>query len=67
MPQLRCDVGIYVAKCLVCYIARGHAQNTDLYTPLPIPDAPWEDISMDFVLGLPKMARGNNFVFVMVT
>ena len=47
-------------------MAKQVKQNTRLYTPLPVPVRPWEDVSMDFVLGLPRTPKKHNIIMVVV-
>ena len=63
---MRSEVEKYVKICKVCQYAKGRSQNTSLYVPLPIPDRPWDMVSMNFVLCLPKTQKGNDTIFVVV-
>ena len=65
-PSLKSNVSRIVAQCRTCQSAKAKKQNTSLYTPLPVPHEPWKDISMDFVLGLPRTPRGHNSILVFV-
>ncbi|KAL5751049.1 hypothetical protein ACOSP7_025652 [Xanthoceras sorbifolium] len=65
-PRLRHDVHTIVDRCRVCQLNKGTKQHAGLYSPLPIPHKPWQDISMDFILGLPKTIRNNDSIMVVV-
>ena len=47
-PGMRVDVKKFVDRCKICQHAKGKRQNTSLYQPFPIPERPWDAISMDF-------------------
>ncbi|XP_051120410.1 uncharacterized protein LOC127244115 [Andrographis paniculata] len=65
-PHMRKHVDSFVDKCLACRVAKSTLKPHGMYTPLLTPEGPWLDISMDFVIGLPRTPRAKDSIFVVV-
>ncbi|XP_033139368.1 uncharacterized protein LOC117130975, partial [Brassica rapa] len=65
-PRMKRDVEKLCERCATCKQAKSKVQSHGLYTPLPIPYHPWNDISMDFIVGLPRTRTGKDSIFVVV-
>jgi hypothetical protein len=64
---MRRDIAHYVACCDTCSRVKiKHQKPAGLLKPLAIPVWKWEDIFMDFVVGLPRTPKGNDSVWVIV-
>jgi hypothetical protein len=63
---LKTDVQRFVAECLVCQQNKVETIKTPgLLQPLSIPSQRWEEVSMDFITGLPK-SEGKSVIMVIV-
>ena len=65
-PQLRRDIRRMIGRCTTCTIGKRTKQNTGQYLPLPIPESPWQEVSLDFVLGLPRTRRKLDTILLVV-
>jgi len=65
-PNTKKDVQKFCERCIVCKKAKSKVMVHGLYTPLPISDSPWIDLSMDFVLGLPRTSNGKDSIFFLL-
>ena len=65
-PGLKRGIAKIVGQCHTSKLAKHRKQNTSLYMPLPVPDLPWQDVSMDFMLGLPRTFRKHDSILVVV-
>jgi hypothetical protein len=63
---LKTNVQRFVEECLVCQQNKVETINTPgILQPLSIPSQRWEEVSMDFITGLPK-SEGKSVIMVIV-
>nr|GEV94054.1 retrotransposable element Tf2 [Tanacetum cinerariifolium] len=61
------DVATFVSRCLICQQVKiEHQRASGLLQPLNIPVWKWDEISMDFVTGLPRTQRRHDAIWVVV-
>jgi hypothetical protein len=64
---LKRNVASHVAVCDVCQRVKAkHQKPAGLLHPLKIPEWKWEEIGMDFIVGLPRTSAGYDSIWVIV-
>ncbi|KAA0065613.1 pol protein [Cucumis melo var. makuwa] len=70
--NMKREVEEFVSKCLVCQQVKAPRQKpprqkpTGLLQPLSVPKWKWENVSMDFITGLPRTLRSFTVIWVVV-
>ncbi|GJT60714.1 putative gag-pol polyprotein, partial [Tanacetum coccineum] len=64
-PCMIKDFQALITRWSTCHQAKSTFYK-GLYNPLPTPNQPWEDISIDFIVALPKSQRGKDSIMVVV-
>ncbi|WVZ52445.1 hypothetical protein U9M48_003500 [Paspalum notatum var. saurae] len=60
-------VAEYVAICDTCQRVKAeHQRPASLLQPLKVPEWKWKEITMDFIVGLPRAQKGYNSIWVVV-
>jgi IS30 family transposase len=61
------DLATHVALCDMCHRVKAkHQKPAELLHPLKVPEWKWEEISMDFIVGLPRTPAGYDSIWVIV-
>jgi hypothetical protein len=65
--NMKVDIAKYVTECDTCHrMKASHLKSVGVLQPLSIPMWKWDDISMDFIVGLPLAPRKKNCIWVIV-
>jgi hypothetical protein len=65
--KMKIEIARYVAKCHTCRRVKAiHMKAARPLHSLPILTWKWEDISMDFIVGLPKTTKGFDSIWVII-
>jgi hypothetical protein len=65
--RMRREIAKYVSECDICQrVKASHLKTAGTLQPLTIPSWKWEDINMDFIVGLPNTSRRHDSIWVIV-
>jgi hypothetical protein len=65
--KMKKEIAAYVARCdNCCKVKVVHMKPARLLQPLSIPGWKWEEISMDFISGIPHSEKGHDSIWVIV-
>src|SRR5438128_4761764 len=65
--RMKREVAGYIAECDVCQrVKADHLKSAGQLQPLAIPSWKWEDIHMDFIVGLPRTKKGYDSIWVII-
>jgi hypothetical protein len=65
--RMKREIAKYISECNTCQrIKASHLKVAGPLQPLPIPSWKWEDICMDFIMGLPNTSRHHDSIWVIV-
>ena len=65
--RMKVDVARYVASCGVCQRVKAERKRpAGKLQSLEVPLWPWDDVTMDFVVGLPRTPKGKDSIWVVV-
>ncbi|GJR18762.1 putative reverse transcriptase domain-containing protein [Tanacetum coccineum] len=66
-PNMKANIATYVSKCLTCAKVKAeHQRPSGLLVQPDIPQWKWDNITMDFVMKLPKSSQGYDTIWVIV-
>lgn len=65
-PGMGRSVKEFVKSCESCQRNKSARLKVGLLQPLPVPARPWENLSMDFVMGLPRTDQNHDAIFTFV-
>ena len=61
------EIAKYVSECdTYRRVKASHLKPVGMLQPLNIPSGKWEDVSMDFIVGLPNTSKGYDSIWVIV-
>ncbi|XP_068479401.1 uncharacterized protein [Phaseolus vulgaris] len=64
LSPMRKDVQRHYLRYIPCFKNTSKAMSHELYTPSPFANDPWEDISLNFILDLPRTIKGFDSIFM---